>query len=143
SACPTATLWSSTRGGTSPRSRLPVRSSGNWRSMRRTSTRPGPSPGPSGLLPISYPSSKERPVSAQTQFLCLTLAFALPGSRLLASPGRAYPLPGPEFLGQFMALAAWVFVAFASVLLYPVCAILRFFRGDKPATPPATPADEE
>src|SRR5262249_46167176 len=106
-------------------------------------TRPGLSPGPSGLLPISYPSSKERPVSARTEFLWLKVAFALLVSLLLASPARAYTLPGPEFLGQFLALAAWAFVAFASVLLYPVYAILRFFRGDKPATPPATPADEE
>jgi hypothetical protein len=82
-------------------------------------------------------------VSAQTEFLWLKVAFALLVGLLLVSPAQAYTLPGPEFLGQFMALATWVFVAFASVLLYPVYAILRFFRGDKPTPPPATPADEE
>jgi hypothetical protein len=75
--------------------------------------------------------------------LWIKVTFALLVSLLLAGEARAYTVPAPEFIGQFMALATWVFVAFASVLMYPVYALLRFFRGKKGETPtPATLSDE-
>jgi hypothetical protein len=50
---------------------------------------------------------------------------------ILAGDAKAYTLPAPEFIGQFMALAGWAFVAFASMLLYPVYSVMRFFSGKR------------
>jgi hypothetical protein len=90
-------------------------------------------------------------MSARNELLWFKMAFVLLVSLLLVGEARAYTLPAPEFIGQFMALATWVFVAFASVLMYPVYALLRFFRcrlvctseGKKGETPtPAALSDE-
>jgi hypothetical protein len=60
----------------------------------------------------------------------------------LASPAWAYTLPAPELMGQFLALAAWAGVAFASMLMYPVYAATRYFwgRAEPKAAPQAQPA---
>lgn len=68
--------------------------------------------------------------------IVLTSLFVL---LLGANPALAYIGPGTglEFVGYFLALLATVGVALFSVLLYPVYAVIRFFRGPKQA-PPST-----
>jgi hypothetical protein len=72
-------------------------------------------------------------------FVCKCL-FALAAVLLLAGDAMAYTVPGPEFFGQFMSLAAWMVVAFTSVMLWPVYALMRRLRGVRPA--PAENAHE-
>ena len=75
--------------------------------------------------------------------ILLTTVFVL---LLAADPAWAYIGPGAglELVPYFMALVVTVGVAFLSILLYPVYAVIRFFRGPKPPvnaeTAPAAPA---
>jgi hypothetical protein len=61
---------------------------------------------------------------------------------LAADPALAYIGPGAglELVGYFIALLATVGVAFFSILLYPIYAVIRFFRGPKAPATPETPA---
>jgi membrane protein implicated in regulation of membrane protease activity len=63
---------------------------------------------------------------------------------LLALPGSAHAYIGPgaglEFVGYFMALLATAGMAFAAMLLYPIYAIIRFFRSKE--TPPTAPSPQ-
>ncbi len=82
---------------------------------------------------------------ARTDRPLLKTVLALLVCLTVAGDAMAYTLPSPEFFGQFLALAGWAFVAFASMLLYPVYALLRYFRGPRPkppAAPPETPAPD-
>lgn len=60
---------------------------------------------------------------------------------LAADPALAYLGPGTglEFVPYFLAILATVGVAFLSILLYPIYAVIRFFRGVKEAPKPAAP----
>jgi hypothetical protein len=63
---------------------------------------------------------------------------------VLADHALAYTVPGPEFLGQFVSLFIWIFVAVSSVMLWPIYALIRRFRGIPPAPPPtANPIQEK
>lgn len=67
----------------------------------------------------------------------LIVSTAIVAWLLAANPALAYLGPGVglEFAGYFMALLATVGVAFLSVLLYPIYAIIRFFRGPRQTAP--------
>src|SRR5204862_520520 len=64
-------------------------------------------------------------------FLCCKALFALLTFFLLAGDAAAYVVPGvgPDFFAQFVGLIMWLGVAFSSLLLWPVYAVLRRFRG--------------
>jgi hypothetical protein len=66
----------------------------------------------------------------RNSFRVLQALFALLVLLLLAGHAQAYVVPGlgPEFLGQFFALAMWMFVAFSSLMLWPAYAFFRYFR---------------
>ena len=74
-------------------------------------------------------------------FACRSL-FALAAVLLLAGDAMAYTVPGPEFFGQFMSLATWMLVAFTSVMLWPVYALMRRLRGARPAPAAGTPHEQ-
>jgi hypothetical protein len=57
--------------------------------------------------------------------------LALAAVLLLAGDANAYVVPGPEFFSQFMGLAFWALVAFSSVMLWPVYALMRRIRGPR------------
>jgi hypothetical protein len=52
------------------------------------------------------------------------------------------PAPGMEFLPQFLAMAAWIGLAFLAILLAPFSALLRRLRRAK-NTPALAPPIEE
>jgi hypothetical protein len=62
------------------------------------------------------------------------VAFAVVAVLVLASPALAYvgPAPGPEFFGYFASLVTLVGVALTSLLLWPINALRRWLRGEKP-----------
>jgi hypothetical protein len=63
----------------------------------------------------------------------LLLVFSLPGW----APVPAYgPSPGMEFIPYFLALLAWVGVALAGVLLWPISVLLRRLRRTRGVDPP-------
>jgi hypothetical protein len=55
----------------------------------------------------------------------VSLLFSLPESSHLLAYG---PAPGVELIPYFLGLVAWMGVAFATVLLWPLSALLRRFR---------------
>jgi hypothetical protein len=62
--------------------------------------------------------------------------LTLPGS----SPVLAYgPAPGVELIPYFLGLVAWAGVAFATVLLWPLTALLRRFRAARHGTETGPP----
>ena len=67
-----------------------------------------------------------------------TALLALAALLLLAGAAPAYvgPGAGPEFFGYFLSLLAWVGVALSALLLWPVYALIRRFRGGPKAAPP-------
>lgn len=76
----------------------------------------------------------------------VSLLFSLPES----SPLLAYgPAPGVELIPYFLGLLGWVGLAFATVLLWPLSALLRRFRrasraGEAgPNSEPLTPSAPE
>jgi hypothetical protein len=53
------------------------------------------------------------------------------------------PVPGIELIPYFLALLAWMGVAFGAILLSPITALLRLFRrGKGRRSPPAEPTSE-
>jgi hypothetical protein len=75
-------------------------------------------------------------VPGRKPFSAAILLTALLVVLLAADPVFAYLGPGAglEFVGYFMALLATVGVAFLSILLYPIYAVVRYFRGAPKAT---------
>jgi hypothetical protein len=69
------------------------------------------------------------------------ILFALLTLLLLAGRAKAYVDPGvgTEFFGYFASLVTWLGAAFSGLLLWPMYALLRRFRGVKPQTQPAAP----
>jgi hypothetical protein len=69
--------------------------------------------------------------------------FALLTLLLLAGSAKAYvdPGAGPEFIGYFMSLVAWLGAAFTGILLWPIYAFLRRFRGGSAPKAPPPPAE--
>ncbi len=63
-------------------------------------------------------------------------AFAVAAVLILATPALAYvgPAPGPEFFGYFASLLTLVGVALTSLLLWPINALRRYLKGEKPMT---------
>jgi hypothetical protein len=55
----------------------------------------------------------------------VSLLFSLPESAHLLAYG---PAPGVELIPYFLGLLGWVGLAFATVLLWPLSALLRRFR---------------
>ena len=55
----------------------------------------------------------------------VSLLFSLPESAHLLAYG---PAPGVELIPYFLGLLAWAGLAFATVLLWPLSALLRRFR---------------
>ena len=56
-----------------------------------------------------------------------------------AQPAMAYVGPGPEMMGYFLSMMAWVGVAFLSFLSWPIYALLRRLRGARPSSQTSTP----
>ena len=73
-------------------------------------------------------------------FFVFESLFAVAAVLLLAGDAMAYTVPGPEFFGQFMSLATWMLVAFTSVMLWPVYALMRRLRGAGATPAPAAVA---
>ncbi len=74
----------------------------------------------------------------------LLLWLALPSLAvllLLAGDAMAYVGPDPAMLGSILAMVGWVVVACASVLLWPVYAVLRRFRRRNAAESSPPPAE--
>jgi hypothetical protein len=72
----------------------------------------------------------------------VTLLFLAGGAMAYVGPGA-----GPEFFGYFLSLLAWVGVALSALLLWPVYALIRRFRGGPksppvPTLPPAPPGGQ-
>ncbi len=61
--------------------------------------------------------------------------LALLALLMLTNEASAYagPMPGPEVMGYFMSLIAWMGVAFSSLLLWPLHALRQRFRKAAPA----------
>jgi|SRR5262245_20524908 len=78
-------------------------------------------------------------MSDRGNFLICKTFFALLVFFLLAGDAAAYVVPGvgPDFFAQFISLIVWLVVAFSSVLLWPVYALLRRFRGRGATVVPA------
>jgi hypothetical protein len=62
--------------------------------------------------------------------LAWKLVVALLGILFLAGEASAYvgPAPGPEFVGYFMSLLAWLGLAFSALLIYPLHALRKRFK---------------
>jgi len=78
---------------------------------------------------------RDRALAAKALFALLTLL-------LLAGSAKAYvdPGAGPEFIGYFMSLVAWLGAAVTGALLWPIYALIRRFRsGGAKAPAPASP----
>jgi hypothetical protein len=62
--------------------------------------------------------------------LAWKLLVALLGVFFLAGEASAYvgPAPGPEFVGYFMSLLAWLGLAFSALLVYPLHALRNRFK---------------
>jgi hypothetical protein len=82
-------------------------------------------------------------MSGRTSPFAGVALFALLTLLLLAGPAPAYVGPGvgPDFFGYFVSLLAWVGIAFSALLLWPVYALIRRFRGTPSKAPPPAAAD--
>jgi hypothetical protein len=72
----------------------------------------------------------------RVNFLTWKLSFAILTLLLLAGGAHAYvgPEADPATVGYFFSLMAWLVVALSSVLLYPLYALIRFFRRGRGAS---------
>lgn len=83
---------------------------------------------------------------ARSSFGIRTLLSALLGVLLLAGEAAAYagPIPAPEFLGYFLSFLAWMVFMFSALLMWPVYALGRWWRGESGAdAAPAVAPDTE
>jgi hypothetical protein len=64
-----------------------------------------------------------------------TTLLSLAAVLLLTGEAAAYagPVPAPEFIGYFLSFLAWLAFMFSALLMWPVYALRRWWRGDAAA----------
>jgi hypothetical protein len=76
----------------------------------------------------------------RAHFLWWKLSFAILTLLFLSSAAHAYvgPDADPATMSYFFSLMAWLLVAVSSLMLWPVYALIRFFRRGRAASETAT-----